>query len=198
MSFCFNKCIICSYLIIIDLYNYQLFLDINVFTKYYFTNLEGYKLNLKTILSIITITIFMNGCSNLGPMQTPDGLLSTKQFKPIFLSTIEDGSTKILFKEYTTMYENKDLKSWGTFIITDKGTYFAMWNTMSFEYNVLFKLSIKEINNFGEDTIVRDMWIDSELLTIKDNNNNEVGFALNGKRAAYTTLNRLINKQAIE
>lgn len=155
-------------------------------------------MKIKFFLLVISILILISGCAQRGPMQTPNGLLSTKQFKPIFLSTVNDNSSTILFREFTTMYENNDLKSWGIFVITDKGVYFAVWNMYSFEYNILFKLKIKEIDGFGEDKIVRDMWIDSELLTIKDNNKYEVGFALNGKRAAYTTLNRLIKKKSIE
>jgi len=145
------------------------------------------------ILLFAVVLILMSGCARPGPMQTPNGLLQTKQFEPIFLSTVKDGSEKVLFKEYTTMYENRELKYWGTFTITDQGAYFATWNTISFEYNLLFKLNKNEIATLGEDKIIRSMWIDSELLTIKDKNNHEVGFALNGKRAAYTTLNRLIN-----
>ena len=127
-------------------------------------------------------------------MQRASGLLKTKQFELIFLYTVKDGSKKVLFKEYTTMYENEELQTQGTFTITDQGAYFATWNTISFEYNLLFKLNKNEIATIGEDKIHRSIWIDSELLTIKDKNNHEVGFALNGKRAAYITLNRLINK----
>ena len=147
----------------------------------------------KKNLLLAIVLMLMSGCAHPGPMQTQNGLLQTKQFEPIFLSTIKDGSEKVLFKEYTTMYENRELKYWGVFTITDKGTYFATWDTISFEYNLLFKLNKNEIATLGEDEIIRSMWIDSELLTIKDKNNHEVGFALNGKRAAYTTLNRLIN-----
>lgn len=147
----------------------------------------------KKILLLAMVLMLMSGCARPGPMQTQNGLLQTKQFEPIFLSTIKDGSEKVLFKEYTTMYENRELKYWGVFTITDKGAYFATWDTISFEYNLLFKLNKNEIATLGEDEIIRSMWIDSELLTIKDKNNHEVGFALNGKRAAYTTLNRLIN-----
>ena len=147
----------------------------------------------KKVLLFAVVLMLMSGCAQLGPMQTPDGLLKTKQFEPIFLSTVKDGSEKVLFKEFTTMYENRELKAWGTFTITDQGAYFARWNTISFEYNLLFKLNKNEIATLGEDKIIRSMWIDSELLTIKDKNNHEVGFALNGKRAADTTLNRLIN-----
>ena len=147
----------------------------------------------RKILLFTVALILMSGCAGPGPMQTPNGLLQTKQFEPIFLSTVKDGSEKVLFKEYTTMYENRELKYWGIFTITDQGVYFATWDTISFEYNLLFKLNKNEIATLGEDEIIRSMWIDSELLTIKDKNNYEVGFALNGKRAAYTTLNRLIN-----
>ena len=146
----------------------------------------------RKILLFTVVLILMSGCVRFGPMQTPNGLLKTKQFEPIFLSTVKDGSEKVLFKEYTTMYENRELKYWGIFTITDQGVYFATWDTISFEYNLLFKLNKNEIATFGEDEIIRSMWIDSELLTIKDKNNHEVGFALNGKRAAYTTLNRFI------
>ena len=142
---------------------------------------------------MLAVLIFMSGCSKLGPMQTPNGLLETKQFEPIFLYTVKDGSETVLFKEYTTMYENKELKAWGIFTITDQGAYFATWDTRSFEYHVLFNLKKNEIGSLGDDKIIRTMWVDSELLTIKDKNNHETGFALNGKRAAFTTLERLIH-----
>jgi len=153
-------------------------------------------MNVKKIFIFITVLILMSGCTQPGPMQTPSGLLKTKQFEPIFIQTIKDGSETVLFKEYTTMYEHGDLQYWGVFTITDQGVYFALWDTIGFEYNVLFKLNKNEIASLSEDLISRSLWVDSELLIIKDKNNNEVGFALNGKRAAYTTLNRLINNKS--
>lgn len=145
----------------------------------------------KLIIPILSI-ILLSGCAQPGPMQTPNGLLKTKAFEPIFLHTINNGSKSVLFKEYTTFYEHKELKAWGVFTITEQGVYFAVWDTQAFEYNILFKLDKNEIANINEDIIVRSMWVDSELLTIKDKNNKEVGFALNGKRAAYTILDRLL------
>ncbi|WP_324170773.1 hypothetical protein [Sulfurimonas sp.] len=146
----------------------------------------------KFYFSFLVLITLLSGCSALGPMQTQQGLLSTKQFKPIFIETVKDGSSEILFKEFTTMYQNDDLKAWGIFTITDQGVYFAQWDVRGFEYNIMFKLSKNEISKIEERIVKRDLWANSKLLTIFDKNGIETGFALNGDRAALSTLNKFI------
>ena len=148
----------------------------------------------KLYFSIFVLIVLLSGCSTLGPMQTQQGLLSTKQFQPIFINTVKDGSSKILFKEFTTMYQNNDLEAWGVFTITDQGVYFATWDVRGYEYHVLFQLSKSAISKIGERTVKRDLWVDSKLLSISDKNGIETGFALNGNRAALSILNKLISK----
>jgi len=147
----------------------------------------------KFYFSFLILIILLSGCTQ-GPMQTPQGLLATKQFKPIFINTVKDGSSKILFKEFTTMYQNDNLKAWGIFTITDQGVYFVQWDMRGFEYNILFELSKNEISKIRESVVKRELWPDSKLLTISDNNRIETGFALNGNRAALSILNKFIKK----
>ena len=151
-------------------------------------------LNKKSILLTFGL-ITLVGCSSPGPMQTSLGPMNTPAFEPIVLDTVKDGSEKVLFKEWTTMYENKELQLWGVFFITDNGVYLANWDTRGYEYNLRYKLPITELESISDDTIVRDMWVDSNLLILKDRNGHEVGFALNGKNAARAILKEVSAKK---
>jgi len=134
-------------------------------------------------LWIFTLLI-LSGCSSPGPMQQPYGPLYTPAFEPIILATVDDGSEKIHFKEWTTMYQNDRLQFWGVFFITDHGAYMASWNTTSYEYNLSYKLMFKDIDSISRDTVERDMWLDSNLLVLTDIAGNSIGFALDRKAAA--------------
>lgn len=150
-------------------------------------------LNKKSIL-LISCILTLSGCSSIGPMQTVMGPMNTPAFEPVILETIKDNSEKVHFKEWTTMYENKELQQWGVFFITDNGAYMAEWDVRGYEYNLRYKLPIKELNTVSDDMVVRDMWADSNLLILKDKSGHEVGFALNGKNAARAILKEISAK----
>lgn len=150
-------------------------------------------LNKKSIL-LITSILTIGGCASPGPMQTTTGPINTSAFEPVILDTVKDGSKKVHFKEWTTMYENKELQQWGVFFITDKGAYMAEWDMRGYEYNLRYKLPINELNTVSDDMVVRDMWVDSNLLILKDKSGHEVGFALNGKNAARAILKEISAK----
>ncbi|WP_282111113.1 hypothetical protein [Shewanella algicola] len=144
-------------------------------------------LNIKSILLISVVSI-LSGCASPGPMQTITGPMNTPAFSPIILDTVKDGSETVRFKEWTTMYENKELQLWGVFFITDKGIYMANWDTNGYEYNLRYRLPATELAAISDDVVERDMWVDSNLLILKDQSGHEVGFALNGKNAARSIL----------
>lgn len=150
-------------------------------------------LNKKSIL-LISSLFTLGGCASPGPMQTALGPMNTPAFEPVILDTVKDGSEKVHFKEWTTMYENKELQLWGVFFITDNGAYLANWDTRGYEYNLRYKLPATELASISDDTVVRDMWADSNLLILKDKSGHEVGFALNGKNAARSILKEISAK----
>jgi hypothetical protein len=98
---------------------------------------------------------------------------------------------KFLFKEYTTLYEDKVLKSWGVFFITEHGVYMANWSSLEYKYHLSYKLPIEKLSDISEQTVERDMWIDSDLLILKDVTGKEVGFSLYGKNAARAVLQEI-------
>lgn len=149
---------------------------------------------IKVVLLLLVAIIFI-GCGPKGPMLSYQGPLDTKVFKPIFLNTVDDGSSEILFKEFTTMYNKRDIKGFGVFVITDKSTYFTRWNINSFEYEIIYVVNNSNIKDLKNETIVREYWVDSDLLKIKDSNDLYTGFALDGKQAAYTILSKFIKKE---
>ncbi|UYM16212.1 hypothetical protein [Endozoicomonas euniceicola] len=140
-------------------------------------------------LILILIAVVLTGCASPGPMQLATGPMNTPVFDPVILNTVNDGSETVRFKEWTTMYENKELRLWGVFFITDKGAYLASWDSRGYEYNLRYQMKANDIKSFEDDTVVRDWWADSNLLVITDKNNIKVGFALNGKNAARSILN---------
>tara|TARA_R110001583_G_scaffold24157_1_gene88423 strand:- start:233 stop:688 length:456 start_codon:yes stop_codon:yes gene_type:complete len=150
-------------------------------------------LNKKSIL-LITCLFTLGGCASPGPMKTMMGPMNTPAFEPVVLDMVKDGSEKVHFKEWTTMYENKELQQWGVFFITDNGAYMAEWDLKGYEYNLRYKLPAKELKTVSDDMVVRDMWPDSNLLILKDKSGHEVGFALNGKNAARAILKEISEK----
>ncbi|CUA83163.1 hypothetical protein [Pseudidiomarina woesei] len=148
----------------------------------------------KKIFSVIIMMMFLAGCAAPGPMHTIRGPMNTPVFDPVILDTVKDGSKKVRFKEWTTMYENKELQLWGVFFITDNGAYLANWDMNGYEYNLRYKLAASELDSISDDKVVRSMWADSNLLIIKDKNGHEVGFALNGKNAARAILREISEK----
>ena len=148
-------------------------------------------MNHKKTLMILSVLSILAGCSSVGPMQTAQGPMNTPAFEPIALNTVKDGSEEARFKEWTTMYENKELRLWGVFFITDNGAYMANWNIRGYEYNLRYKLPASELESISEDKVVRDMWPDSNLLILRDKHGHEVGFALNGKNAARSILQEI-------
>lgn len=142
---------------------------------------------MKVVCAFIAV-MALSACSSPGPMQTMPGPLNTPVFDPVALNTVKDGSSSVLFKEWTTMYENEELKLWGVFFITENGVYMANWDTRSYEYNLRYRMDMTDIASISETTVERDMWIDSDLLIITGRNGGEVGFALNGKNAAKSFL----------
>lgn len=150
-------------------------------------------LNKKYILLISSI-LALGGCASPGPMKTMMGPMNTPAFEPVVLDLVKDDSEKVHFKEWTTMYENKELQQWGVFFITDNGAYMAEWDLKGYEYNLRYKLPAKELKTVSDDMVVRDMWPDSNLLILKDKSGHEVGFALNGKNAARAILKEISEK----
>ncbi|WP_286741683.1 hypothetical protein [Pseudoalteromonas sp. UBA2102] len=147
-------------------------------------------LNKRSIL-LISSLLTIGGCASPGPMQTAMGPMNTSAFEPVILDTVKDGSEKVHFKEWTTMYENKELQQWGVFFITDNGAYMAEWDFRGYEYNIRYKLLAKELDAVSDDKVVRDMWTDSNLLILQDKSGHKVGFALNGKNAARAILKEI-------
>ena len=143
---------------------------------------------------VACIVLIFTGCAHPGPMQTSTGPMNTPAFEPIVLHKVHDGSKNVLFKEWTTMYKNKELVWWGVFFITDKGVYLATWNTQSYEYNLVYQLPASKIESISNQKITRKIWADSDLLIIKDKQSNEVGFALKSKSSARTILLSKSNK----
>lgn len=149
--------------------------------------------NLKLIFALILIS-GLAGCATSGPMQTMAGPLHTPAFKPIILDTVNDGSQNVRFKEWTTLYENKELERWGVFFITDNGLYMANWDVREYRYNLVYKLAAEDIADISEELVERSMWVDSNLLVIKDKNGHEVGFALNGRNAVRAIIREIITE----
>lgn len=147
-------------------------------------------LNKKAIL-LISSLVTLGGCAAPGPMRTMMGPMNTPAFEPVILEAVNDNSKKVHFKEWTTMYENKELQQWGVFFITDNGAYMAEWDINGYEYNLRYKLPAKELELISDDTVVRSMLPDSNLLILKDKSGHEVGFALNGKNAARSILKEI-------
>lgn len=141
----------------------------------------------KVVCALFAV-VALSACSSPGPMQIMQGPVNTPVFDPVALDTVKDGSSLVLFKEWTTMYENKELKLWGVFFITENGVYMANWDSRSYEYNLRYRMDMADIASVSETTVVRDMWIDSDLLIITDSNGGEVGFSLNGRNAAKSFL----------
>ncbi len=139
---------------------------------------------------IILVSLF--GCASPGPMQTTTGVMRTPAFRPLALDTTNDGSKEILFKEYTTMYDDKQLRRWGVFFITDRGAYMASWDTQTYIYNLNYQLKKEEILEILDETVVRKYWHDSNLLVIKDVRGNKIGFALIDKIAARSLLQKFV------
>lgn len=154
-------------------------------------------LNLKSLLIIFLLSLLV-GCASPGPMQTAYGPMNTPAFEPIILSTVKDGSEKVHFKEWTTMYEGRSIKLWGVFFITDNGVYLASWDTRAYEYNLQYKLSTDQLESISDDTVVREYFFDSDLLVLKDKSGHEVGFALNGKNAARAIIKEISTKTPSE
>ncbi|MFT6914667.1 MAG: hypothetical protein ACJAWL_000963 [Motiliproteus sp.] len=145
-------------------------------------------------ITISFIALGVSACSSPGPMQTMYGPMNTPVFDPVVIDTVKDGSEKVHFKEWTTMYENKEIQLWGVFFITDNGAYMANWDARGYEYNLKYKIDASNIALVSDEKVVRDMWIDSNLLVITDDKGHEVGFALNGKNAARTFLQNISEK----
>lgn len=148
--------------------------------------------HVKLIFALILVT-GLAGCATAGPMHTAAGPLQTPAFKPIILDTVNDGSENVRFKEWTTLYEGKELERWGVFFITDKGLYMANWDIREYRYNLVYKLAAEDIADISEDLVERSMWVDSNLLVIKDKNGHEVGFALNGRNAVRAIIREIID-----
>lgn len=135
------------------------------------------------------------GCGP-GPMQRQiTGPIDTPVFKPVILDTLNDGSKEVLFKErLAAMYIGKDRSSWGNFVITNNGVYLISWNVVSFTYELVYKVEIKNIDKLLDDVVVRSIFPDSNLLVIQDKRGTAVGFSLNNKIAAQNTILSLIEK----
>ncbi len=140
---------------------------------------------------LATAALSLIGCASPGPMQMGYGPMQTSAFEPIILDTVQDDSDRVRFKEWTTMYENKEFQRWGVFFITDNGVYMANWDLRAYEYDLVYKLPAKDIQIMSEDRVERSMWIDSDLFIIQDINGHEVGFALNGENAARSIIREI-------
>lgn len=144
----------------------------------------------KIIFSVSMLMILVGCCPPPGPMKQINGPVDTALFEPIFFHFTRDDSTKVLFKEYTTIYENDEYKRWGLFVITDKSNYLVNWDTVGYEYRFIYKIKHDEIESLGEKTISRKWLPDSDLFIIKGKNGIETGFALNGRRAARSLIEK--------
>lgn len=146
-------------------------------------------------VSIVLFTLF--ACAGPGPMQIMAyGPINTPVFEPIILNTVNDGSKRVLFKERSMMYENKEFVSFlgGVFFITDNGAYMAFWDNRGYEYKLEYRINAIDIASIHFDKINRKMWVDTDLLIITDNDGHEVGFSLIGKNAASSFLKKIAGK----
>lgn len=143
----------------------------------------------KLLVCILLSTLA--GCSSLGPMQQFNGPVNTPSFEPIALATVNDGSTKVLFKEFGCLFNQDSYGDCGVFFITDNGVYLAEWDTMSYEYKLSFHLLRQQVSSVSERRYVRDFGFDSNLLVIKDIRGETISFDIKSTHAAKYELVRL-------
>lgn len=127
-------------------------------------------------------------------MQSMKGPLETDSFELIALKNINDGSSEIIFKEWTRMYEDKEdgeyglMATFGVFCLTEKGVYFLDWDTNSYEYHVLYKLPREQVEALQDTMAATTIWVDSSILDIINKNGNSTGFDLRGKGTVRSIL----------
>jgi hypothetical protein len=148
--------------------------------------------NFYVVISCLVLLLLVGCCPPQGPMKQPNGPVDTALFEPIFFNFTKDDSSTVLFKEHTTVYEDDKFKQWGLFVITDTSNYLVNWDTIGYEYKFIYKIKHDEIESLGEKTIIRKWLPDSDLLIIKGKNGIETGFALNGRRAARSIIEKNI------
>ncbi len=153
--------------------------------------------NFYAVFFISILLMFVGCCPPQGPMKQANGPVDTALFEPILFNATKDDSSVVLFKEYTTIYENDELNCWGLFVITDTSNYLVRWNRTSYEYMLIYKIKHDEIESLGEKIIIRKWMPDSDLLVIKGKNGIETGFALNGRRAARSIIEKNIQNLTI-
>ncbi|MBO2581979.1 complement C1q domain-containing protein [Shewanella algae] len=155
---------------------------------------------MKRIAVIAVLLVGLSGCGSLGPMQKMDGPIGTPVFDVIALSTINDGSDEIIFKEKARVYNKQDIKDdkyashFGIFIITQKGVYALKWDVRSYQYNMLYSVSFSDIDTLLEANASIAAWIDSNVFVIKDKYGDEMGFHMQGLSAAKSIINKFKTK----
>lgn len=142
------------------------------------------------------VGIVLVGCGAHGPMEVQPGPINTPVFKPVILDTLNDGSKEVHFKETTVgLYENKEFKGFGNFVITDNGAYYVRWNTRTYVYSPTYQIRITDIKSLSDDIVVRSLLPDSDILVIEDKRGQKVGFSITNKLAAKDILYNLIEKK---
>jgi hypothetical protein len=156
---------------------------------------------MKKISFVLIVLFTLSACGSLGPMQRFQGPIGTPVFDIIALQKINDGSEEILFKEMARMYdeqdviENKYASNYGSFIITEKGIYVMSWDNKNYQYNKLFSLPINDIDSLLEANASVMVWVDSNILIIKDKYGEKTGFHMQGRIAAKSIINNLLSKK---
>lgn len=154
------------------------------------------KKNLIQLFIIGLIGIGFIGCGP-GPMQIQGiGPLNTPVFKPVILDTVNDGSKEVYFKESVVgLYENKEFKGFGNFVITDNGVYYVRWDATAYIYTTSYQIKINDIKMLTTDKVIRSFLPDSDILVIEDKRGQKVGFSIVKKLAAKNIIYELIEKK---
>ena len=138
----------------------------------------------KSILALIFVLSVAYGCATRSPMNEYLGPVSTPAFEPIVLSTVKDGTDRILFVESAVLQEDKKPNVLGLLVITEKGIYLIKWDTHAYKYSVIYKLPIVNIYHIEENVIEVCCLPDIESLVITDKEGRKVSFTLKDPRAA--------------
>ncbi len=150
---------------------------------------------MKNKLLLFLLVAVVAGCSS-GPMRQLYGPYETPVFSAIGRELADDGSQEILYKEWTPMYENGKLLSYGVFFITDKGVYMGLWDKKNYRYSLIYKAPIGYITSLTEDTLKKGEV--EKVLVIKDKFGIETSFGVKGRRAIRAILETLMEKLSEE
>ncbi len=144
---------------------------------------------MKNKLLVFLLGVVLAGCAS-GPMQQKSGPYETPAFSAMAKEIANDGSQDVLYKEWTTMYENGKLLTYGVFFVTEKGVYVVSWDRDNYRYRLIYKIPISYINSISEDALKKGKM--ERMLVITDKFGVDIGFGVEGRRAIRTILDALM------